>query len=330
MIIAYAYLHGFGSSPNSHKGTRLKEYFFSRGLQLHCPDLRKPSFSKQTISRSLDALDQLHRQHAKPSNKPECAIQWQIIGSSLGAYIAALWAALQPERVNRLILLSPGFHIAQHIPRIVGQKEYEQWQQQGSLSLPDGDGSLQPLHWEFVRDCSLHPPLPSVRCPTRIIHGRYDDLIDIALIRELVTQLASAKLIEVEDDHHLMNSIENIIQVVETFFEIDAEFNLNMESSLVAPGAQPSDENSSQQASTDPPPLCTFHWDFFGPTAMRTAEHFLHHLNDFLRHHQRASLRTGISSTQTAHAEAWCQVTTNHDLAVIKPLRPHRKTDPSR
>lgn len=27
--------------------------------------------------------------------------------------------------------------------------------------------------------------------------------------------------------------------------------------------------------------LLRFHWDFFGPDAQRTAEHFLHHLDEF-------------------------------------------------
>jgi hypothetical protein len=27
--------------------------------------------------------------------------------------------------------------------------------------------------------------------------------------------------------------------------------------------------------------LLRFHWDFFGPDAVRTAEHFLHHLDQF-------------------------------------------------
>ncbi|MDX9751453.1 MAG: hypothetical protein RBT71_10270 [Flavobacteriales bacterium] len=51
--------------------------------------------------------------------------------------------------------------------------------------------------------------------------------------------------------------------------------------------------------------LLRFHWDFFGPDAQRTAEHFLHHVDEF-------NAREGV----TGHRH-W---TTDHGVRVTATL----------
>ena len=110
----YAYLHGFASSPLSNKGVALERLFSERGLPFERPDLNRPSFSKLSHGAMLAAVDEMDgRARAEGQT-------WRFVGSSLGGWLAARWAELHPERVDRLLLLCPGFHLAERWPHLVG------------------------------------------------------------------------------------------------------------------------------------------------------------------------------------------------------------------
>lgn len=70
-------------------------------------------------------------------------------------------------------------------------------------------------------------------------------------------------------------------------------------------------------------PRLRFHWDFFGTDAQRTAEHFLHHVDEFCA-------REGISGQQHwTKAQGMVVVATmecdeQHMLLVRDRLRPKR------
>ena len=49
----YAYLHGFGSSPRTHKGVVLAQAMAERGATLVCPDLNAPSFAQLSTLAAL-------------------------------------------------------------------------------------------------------------------------------------------------------------------------------------------------------------------------------------------------------------------------------------
>ena len=98
----FAYLHGLSSSPLATKATALRAAFEAEGLGLHCPDLNQPSFDKLTFDAALAALDELAASHPQE--------RWRIVGSSMGGYLAARWAQLNPRRVERLLLLCETCH----------------------------------------------------------------------------------------------------------------------------------------------------------------------------------------------------------------------------
>src|ERR1700761_5244732 len=95
------YLHGFASSPASRKGQFLSAKFSSRGLQLELPDLADGDFEHLTVTRQLQILERLL------DGTPAA-----LIGSSLGGYLAALYASTHPE-ILRLVLLAPAFDFRQ-------------------------------------------------------------------------------------------------------------------------------------------------------------------------------------------------------------------------
>lgn len=215
MPFRYAYLHGFASGSQSRKGILLKEAFEARGARFETPDLNNPSFDRITLTGSLGAVSDLHRE-APPAGAP-----WRFVGSSMGGYLAARWAASHPERVDRLVLLCPGFHMAARWPLLVGEEAFRRWEVEGSLELPDGAGVPTPVHWGFVEDGRSHPPAPAVPCPTLVIHGRQDEVVPIGSSREYARDNDHVELVEVDDGHELTRSTRRILDEVMGFFGLD-------------------------------------------------------------------------------------------------------------
>ncbi|HOE82113.1 MAG TPA: YqiA/YcfP family alpha/beta fold hydrolase [Myxococcota bacterium] len=212
-MLRYAYLHGFSSGPNATKGTWLANSFGKRGVTLALPDLNSPSFAKMTLTDILDTLDEIDRQAAIHD-------RWRFIGSSLGGYVAALWSAMHPGRCDRLVLLCPGFGLQDRWHSLVGQVALDQWKKEGRLLLADANGDKVPVHYELVEDMARYPKSPATGCPTLIIHGTRDDLVPIEQSRRYAMDNPDTRLIEVDDDHLLRDSIELIDQEAARFFAI--------------------------------------------------------------------------------------------------------------
>lgn len=73
-------------------------------------------------------------------------------------------------------------------------------------------------------------------------------------------------------------------------------------------------------------PVYTYHWDFFGPQALPTAEHFLIHLDEFLEREGLEAEGTGLASAEEGHHAAWLRISEEHETLVVQALRPRRKT----
>jgi pimeloyl-ACP methyl ester carboxylesterase len=188
----------------------LAERFADRGLTLALPDLNRPSFARLTVSGMLVAVEELVA--SAPREVP-----WRFIGSSLGGYVAARWAQLHPGRVDRLLLLCPGFDLVRRWPELVGEEGLAAWEREGSFLFEDGAGQPTPVHWRFFQDARGHPPCPRVTCPTRIVHGRRDEVVPVETSRRYVEACPAASLLEVDDDHALTASLELIAREAEVF-----------------------------------------------------------------------------------------------------------------
>ena len=158
----YAYLHGFASGSRSYKGVKLAETFAKYGAELELPDLNNPSFSKLTYSGALEVMDRLH---ARSPDK-----RWRLIGSSMGGCIATRWAQLNPNAVDRLLLLCPGFELPERWRKIIGEEAFQRWQETGEHLFDFREGK-KGVWWEFIEDARTHPAIPSAACQTVIIHA---------------------------------------------------------------------------------------------------------------------------------------------------------------
>lgn len=207
----YLYLHGFASSPRSRKAAELGKTFADLGLELEVPDLNCPTFARLSHAAMLLALDATYEERRAPL---------RIVGSSLGGWLAARYAELHPERVERLVLLAPGFHLADRWPRLVGEEWFAIWQRHGELLLDDGTGQKVPVHWGFIEEARREPAEPIAPCPTRIIHGARDEVVPLRVSRDYLARCPSASLLEVDDVHDLRGSLDRIAAEVQRHFEL--------------------------------------------------------------------------------------------------------------
>lgn len=196
-----AYLHGFASSPGSRKGVALARTVAERcGIRVHLPDLNNPSFGRLTMTGALARLDDLDREVAPR--------KWRFVGSSMGGWLAARWAELNPDRVDRLLLLCPGFDLAERWPEMLNQRNWRRWRLTGSLPFPDALGRPTPVHWGLVEDARRHPGTPVVPCRTHIIHGTCDAVVPVELTRRYAAAWPDAvSVLEVDDEHPLGESV---------------------------------------------------------------------------------------------------------------------------
>src|SRR3712207_248123 len=95
------YLHGFASGPSSGKAQFFRARLAERGVQLEIPDLVEGDFENLTITGQLAVIERTAR------GDPVV-----LMGSSLGGYLAALYASSHPE-VTKLILMAPAFYFPQ-------------------------------------------------------------------------------------------------------------------------------------------------------------------------------------------------------------------------
>lgn len=198
MHTRWLHLHGFASSADSRKGRALRRRLAAHGVSLETPDLNLPSFSRLTASACLAHLD------ARLAG----ATRVRLSGSSMGAWLAALWAQLHPGVVDRLLLAAPAFDLAGRWPDILGHDVMRRWEREGAIEMPDGDGNPAMVHFELVADARRHPAIPDPDCGIVILHGTRDDVVPIAGSRRFAATRPHVRLVEVDDVHTLESSTD--------------------------------------------------------------------------------------------------------------------------
>jgi predicted esterase YcpF (UPF0227 family) len=117
------YLHGFASSPGSSKARFFGERLRAAGVAVDIPDLAAGDFEHLTISGQLGVIE-----------RAAAGAPVALMGSSLGGYLAALYAARHPE-VSRVVLLAPAFGFARHWAERMGATAVEAWRATGAIEV---------------------------------------------------------------------------------------------------------------------------------------------------------------------------------------------------
>jgi pimeloyl-ACP methyl ester carboxylesterase len=200
------YLHGFASGPGSRKARFFASKLHEIGFPIEIPDLVQGRFENLTITGQLLFLEQL------ALGKPAI-----LIGSSLGGYLAALYAARHPE-IDRLILLAPAFGFYQLWVQELGPERLARWQASGTIPVFHyGEGREMPIGYQLLEDASQFEPFPDVSQPVLILHGNQDPIVPVQQSLAFVRSHPNARLVQLESGHELTDVLESVWRESESF-----------------------------------------------------------------------------------------------------------------
>ena len=199
--VRYAYLHGFLSGPQSSKGRALRNFFASNSIDLALLDLNTDGNPSKLTHAGASAQIDAHWR-ADAARAP-----LRLVGSSFGGTAALAYANRHPERVDRLLLLCPGFDLGARWESIVGADALAAWERVGvhTFALPR-TGEPCDVPWAFVEESRRQPPLEPPPCPTVIVHATEDEVVPWTLSADFVERCPDAArpdLVLVDDDHAL-------------------------------------------------------------------------------------------------------------------------------
>jgi uncharacterized protein len=200
------YLHGFASSPASRKARFFAEKLAALGFAVEIPDLAEGNFERLTLTKQLALIERLGRR--------EPVI---LIGSSLGGYLAALYAARHPE-VDRLILLAPALRFHALWTKEFGPARLPLWREKGSISVFHyGTGRPQLIGYQLMEDAGGFEPEPEFSQPCLLFHGTQDPLVPIAQSVEFAASRPNVRLIRLASGHELTDVLDKIWEESERF-----------------------------------------------------------------------------------------------------------------
>lgn len=203
------YLHGFASSPQSGKARFFRERFAERGVDLEIPQLDEGNFQALTITGQLGVIDR--------AMGGSSAI---LMGSSLGGYLAAVYAGRHPE-VERLVLLAPAFHFPQRWPERYTVEQRDRWKRQRSMPVFHyGYGREIPLGYGIVDDAESYENEPEFTQPALIIHGTRDDIVPAEVSMSYASRHPNVDLHLMESGHELTDVLNPMWELIRAFMAI--------------------------------------------------------------------------------------------------------------
>lgn len=201
---AVVYLHGFASSPGSRKAQGFAQALRERGLEPQIPDLNEGDFRGLTLSRQLALVARLTAQCSQRSVV--------VIGSSLGGYTAALFAA-SSDKVAAIVLMAPAFDFGRRWAARLGPEAMQRWQADGvTPTLHYATGQEELVGFGLMEDAARHPAYPNVRVPTLVIHGRQDETVNPEVSERFAQGRPHVRLELIDADHSLAGVVNWVVQ----------------------------------------------------------------------------------------------------------------------
>ena len=202
----FVYLHGFASSPSSRKARFFEERFRELGIGLQIPDLAEGDFRNLTLTAQLKVVARICGRGAV-----------SLIGSSMGGYLAALYAARHTE-VQKLVLLAPAFSFASRWPETLGEQAMEQWKRTNTLEVFHySEGHEVELGYQLIEDAQQYEAYPDVTQPCLIFQGRNDTVVPPIYAETFAAGHSNADLRLMDSDHDLVNVLDEMWRETEKF-----------------------------------------------------------------------------------------------------------------
>lgn len=195
----FIYLHGFASGPSSHKAQVFRRKFAERGLELQVPDLARGDFENLTITGQLAVVA------GAAAGRPAV-----LIGSSLGGYLAALYASRHPE-TERVVLMAPAFCFARRWRESLGPERIEEWQSRQKIPVYHyGDRATKDLGYQLMDDAAAYEDFPDFQQPGLILHGTHDDVVPADLSSEFALRHPNVRLKLLDSGHTLTDVLDTL------------------------------------------------------------------------------------------------------------------------
>jgi pimeloyl-ACP methyl ester carboxylesterase len=199
------YLHGFASGPQSNKAQFFRARFEELGVPVEIPQLDEGNFETLTVSSQLAVID---RAVAK-SYTDGCPVT--LMGSSLGGYLAALYASRHKDTIDRLVLLAPAFQFPSRWRNRFAGEELAEWQRAGFKNFYHysfhGD---RPLGYRFVEDAVQYADEPDFEQPALILHGTRDDVVPAEVSEQYARHHPNVRVRLVESGHELTDVLDTL------------------------------------------------------------------------------------------------------------------------
>lgn len=194
------YLHGFASGPQSSKGQYFRQRLAEMGHELELPELTEGDFEHTTLTQQLAFLDTL------VGKGPAI-----LLGSSLGGYLAALFAARHAERAPGVVLLAPAFGFARRWAESLGEDLVREWRERGWRPVFHyGEKRERRLSYDLLADGLQYEEFPDVRQPALVLHGRRDDAVDYRLSERFAEGRSNVELALYDSGHELLNVLQPV------------------------------------------------------------------------------------------------------------------------
>ncbi len=195
----HLYFHGFASGPSSKKAG----FFRHRIASLEVPDLAEGDFEHLTITGQLNVIENLAAGESV-----------SLIGSSMGGYLAALYAARHPE-VAKVVLMAPAFGFMKRWSESV---DTDTWRKDGFLDFYHyGEKRNRRLTCGLIEDAHQYEEFPDFQQPGLIFHGVHDATVPPQLSREFAGSHPNVQLHLLDSDHELLNVLDDIWQAAGPF-----------------------------------------------------------------------------------------------------------------
>ena len=206
------YLHGFASGPSSKKARFFRDHLEAAGACVEIPDLADGDFEHLTITGQLAVIER----HAR--GEPVA-----LIGSSMGGYLAAIYAHRHPE-VPRVVLLAPGFCFGRRWPEYLGPEKLAAWRATGWTDMFHyGEDRTCRLALALLDDAATYEDYPDFRQPALIFHGAQDDVVPAAFSREFAATHPNARLEVLDSGHELINVLDYMAAKVSAFLAAESK-----------------------------------------------------------------------------------------------------------
>jgi pimeloyl-ACP methyl ester carboxylesterase len=212
------YLHGFASSPQSSKARFFGSKFAEAGVAFNAPQLDQGEFRDLTISGQMVVVGNAVSAHREKLAKHEPLV---LMGSSLGGYLAALYAQRHPKAVDRLVLLAPAFEFLRRWRARLSIDEMENWKKEGSIPIYHyGSNTEQRLGYGFLEDAAQYESAPDFHQRALILHGTDDKVVPSQVSHDFALEHTRVRLALFKSGHELTDVLEGLWQEVSGFLEI--------------------------------------------------------------------------------------------------------------